>query len=155
MHEMKLTRSRSRFINKMKIFKYLFYFWMITIFVVSSIPDISAGSLSLNADGLSLRLDYLFHFLVYLILTLTFFLWKIEEPKKKIMLQIFLIATIFALIDEFHQKIIPGRTFNPYDIFYNFLGIWVGLLIIFTTKKRITKSFLFRKLNLILQKLEK
>jgi VanZ family protein len=35
---------------------------------------------------------------------------------------------IFAILDEFHQKLIPGRTFNVKDILSNVLGILAVLI---------------------------
>ena len=40
-----------------------------------------------------------------------------------------LIGFSVAAIDETHQLIIPGRTFNPMDMASNFVGVFTGLLV--------------------------
>ena len=46
--------------------------------------------------------------------------------KKFILITISII--LFAIIDEFHQKLIPGRTFNVKDIYSNITGIVAAVI---------------------------
>jgi VanZ family protein len=48
---------------------------------------------------------------------------------------------IFAFADEYHQKIIPGRTFNPKDLISNLTGIAVGLAFCVLVFRNISKRF--------------
>jgi len=37
-------------------------------------------------------------------------------------------SLLIATLDEYHQLWIPGRTFNPMDMYANFAGIITGVL---------------------------
>ena len=108
--------------------KYLLIAWIVTIITVSSIP--SLPTLKIHIQRSDIRLDYLFHFCEYGLLAFITFLafanseFKISH-KKYFYLTLFLL--VFAVFDEFHQKFIPGRTFNLKDILGNVLGIVAAL----------------------------
>ena len=103
--------------------KYLLIFWLIAIVTVSSIPHLPTPKI--DTKHFEIRLDYLFHFCEYGLLTflgLLSFVQKDFTMTLKKYLLITLALVIFALADEFHQKLIPGRTFNPRDIMSNMAG---------------------------------
>ena len=107
--------------------KYLLIFWLLTIIIVSSIPSIP--TLKIHTAKSEIRLDYLMHFCEYGLLTFMAFLYFVSSEfrfnyKKFILITISII--LFAIIDEFHQKLIPGRTFNVKDIYSNITGIIVA-----------------------------
>jgi len=110
--------------------KYLLLLWAIAIMVVSSTPNIVVPKIhTAHAD---IRLDYLIHFLEYGLLTgLSFLTFTGEKFATEISraIKIALILVIFATIDEFHQKLIPGRSFNPVDLYSNISGIVAGVII--------------------------
>jgi VanZ family protein len=104
--------------------KYFLVIWLLTIIVISSIPSIP--TLKVHTARSEIRLDYLMHFFEYGILTFMAFLYFVNSEfrlnyKKLILITISLI--LFAVIDEFHQKLIPGRSFNVKDIISNIAGI--------------------------------
>jgi VanZ family protein len=104
--------------------KYFLVVWLLTIITVSSIPSIP--TLKIHTARSVIRLDYLMHFCEYGLLTFLAFLYFVSSEfrlkyKKFIIITIGLI--LFALIDEFHQKLIPGRSFNVKDIYSNICGI--------------------------------
>jgi VanZ family protein len=107
---------------------YLLVVTTIFILVVSSIP--SMPTLKIHTAKTDIRLDYLIHFLEYGFLAflayLTFTNSDFKMPLKKYLLITFLVVC-FALFDEFHQKLIPGRTFNVKDIISNLTGIVASL----------------------------
>jgi len=109
--------------------KYLLIFWLLTIIIVSSIPSIP--TLKIHTAKAEIRLDYLMHFCEYGLLTLLASLYFVSSKfrfnyKKFILITISII--LFAIIDEFHQKLIPGRTFNVKDIYSNITGIIVAVI---------------------------
>ncbi len=110
--------------------RYLLIAWVVTILIVSSIPSIPP--LKIHTEKADIRLDYLIHVLEYGALTLfsllTFTGDKYKMDYRKISV-ITLSLVLFAILDEYHQKIIPGRTYNINDIFGNVLGIFVALII--------------------------
>lgn len=109
--------------------KYLLIFWLLTIIVVSSIPSIP--TLKIHTSRSEIRLDYLMHFCEYGLLAFLAFLYFVSSEfrfnyKKFILITISII--LFAIIDEFHQKFIPGRTFNVKDIYSNISGILAAVI---------------------------
>jgi len=109
--------------------RYLLCVWLLAIIVVSSIPSIP--TLKIHTAKVEIRLDYLIHFFEYGILAFMAFLsfagyeFKMNY-RKFILISLGLIS--FAILDEFHQKLIPGRSFNVKDIQSNILGILAVLI---------------------------
>ncbi len=104
--------------------KYILGGWVITMIVLSSTPNLP--TLKLHTAGSEIRLDYLIHFCEYGFLGFMAYLSFMKKNfridiKKFIFISLCLI--VFALADEFHQRFIPGRTFNVKDILSNLLGI--------------------------------
>lgn len=109
--------------------KYLLIIWLITIAVMSSIPHLPEPKI--HTGGIVIRLDYFIHFCEYGLLTfltlLSFAGTDLTIRWKKYVL-LALALMLFALADEFHQKLIPGRSFNPRDIMSNMTGIVAGII---------------------------
>ena len=95
---------------------------------MSSTPNLP--DLKLNIDESTIRIDYAIHFIEYFLLVSFFLIWRIQNnlnPTIIIILLTLLIGMVTGLADEFHQKIIIGRTFNPIDMLSNFLGVITGV----------------------------
>jgi VanZ family protein len=109
--------------------KYLLAAWIITIICVSSIPSIP--TLKIHTSKTDIRLDYLIHICEYAFLALLALLSFTGDDFKMTLKRTFIISVsliLFAIIDEFHQKLIPGRAFNVNDIISNILGILAALV---------------------------
>jgi len=108
---------------------YLLIGWVLVIVFVSSDPSIP--TLKIHTDKVEIRLDYLIHFCEYGWLAFLAFLtfsgreFRISAVKYLI-ISVCLIC--FALLDEFHQKFIPGRAFNVNDIISDLAGIAAALM---------------------------
>ena len=112
-----------------KISGYFFWFWLIILLTLSSLPNIPTQHVEIGKE--SLRLDYVFHLCAYGLLTILLHVWKSEKYKdhkyhQAIML---ILLIILAITDEFHQLLIPGRSFNPVDLYCNIGGILAGTVI--------------------------
>jgi len=108
---------------------YLLILWIIAIIVISSVPSIPA--IKIHTAKADIRLDYLVHFIEYGSLAfLTYLSFSGKEFSMSLLKYsvITVCLIVFALADEFHQMIIPGRTFNPKDIISNLVGIAGGLV---------------------------
>jgi VanZ family protein len=118
--------------------KYLLIFWLVAITTVSSIPHLPSPKI--NTIKFEIRVDYLVHFCEYgalIFLSLLSFVRKdFRLPLKRYIL-ITASVLLFALADEFHQKLIPGRTFNPKDILSNIVGISSGLIFCYCIFRKI------------------
>jgi VanZ family protein len=104
--------------------RYLLIAWTLTIIIISSIPNIP--TLKIHTARTEIRLDYLMHFCEYGFLTFVTFLSfagnEFRISYRKILL-ITVSLIIFAIADELHQKLIPGRSYNIMDIMSNITGI--------------------------------
>ncbi|HLN56792.1 MAG TPA: VanZ family protein [Bacteroidales bacterium] len=108
---------------------YILAAWVIAILAVSSTPNLP--TLKLHTAKSDIRLDYLIHFCEYAFLAfMTYLAFSSEDFSMKAgrLLIIVAVLVIFATFDEFHQKLIPGRTFNPKDLLSNLTGICTSLL---------------------------
>ena len=118
--------------------KYFFIAWMLIIITVSSIPKLPV--MKIETEKGIIRLDYLIHFCVYGSLAFLAFM-TYAGRSFRLSLKKYLIITIglilFALADEFHQKLIPGRAFNLKDIYSNIAGIVAGLVFCVVVFRRI------------------
>lgn len=113
-----------RLLNNKTLFKFLFWIWLITIFILSSLPNIPTQQINIWDEPF--RLDYLEHFLVFGGLSGFFVVWKSDENgifKIKEHITAIILLILFASVDEIHQIWITGRTFNPLDLIYNVLGL--------------------------------
>jgi VanZ family protein len=120
--------------NKIKrrrtLFQILFWSWLIFILINTLSPKqlTTGGS---DQDLFFIRLDYLEHFGAYLILAVFFYFWQANGHlslfKKQFL--IFLAGAIVLVVgSELSQLIIPGRSFNEYDLLANGLGLAAGIL---------------------------
>ena len=108
--------------------RYLLIVWIFAIIFVSSTPSIP--TLKIHTAKAEIRLDYLIHFCEYGVLAFLAFL-SFAGNEFKMSYRKFILITmgliLFAILEEFHQKFIPGRTFNTKDILSNISGILVTL----------------------------
>lgn len=113
------------------LFKVLFWLWGLTIFILSSLPNIPTQKINIWNEPF--RLDYLEHFGVFFIWGGFLLLWIVNENGKvnwSSKYLYFLGSIIFAAVDEIHQIWIPGRSFNPLDLVYNILGLLAAYFLI-------------------------
>lgn len=110
--------------------RYFLVFWILFIIVFSSIPSIKTPKI--DTGNLEIRLDYIIHLIEYgtlaFLSVLSFTSSSLTIGRKRF-IQILICLLCFATLDEFHQLLIPGRTFNPVDLVFNVVGILGGLLI--------------------------
>jgi VanZ family protein len=126
--------------------RYLLIAWAITIIIVSSIPNIP--TLKIHTARSEYRLDYLLHFCEYGILSFMSFL-SFAGKEFKINYKRFILITVslvlFAVLDELHQKFIPGRAYSIRDIASNVTGILAA--VVFTV-------LVFRQIKVRFDKME-
>jgi len=121
--------------------KYFLAAWMLTIISVSSIPSIP--TLKIHTAKSEIRLDYLIHFCEYGLLAGMAFLAFVSSEFKMTNKRFLLITSfliLFAILDEYHQKFIPGRAFNLKDIYSNIAGILAALVFCVIVFRAIAKK---------------
>jgi VanZ family protein len=117
------------YLRKNKI--YLIYlplglYW-IALFIATSIP-----TEYIPAVGVS---DKLNHFFAYLVLSVLLYLTFIFQEKAPLLREYpatftLLIGSVYGIIDELHQLLIPGRHAEVLDWIADFLGVIAGILIV-------------------------
>jgi VanZ family protein len=114
--------------------KYFMVAWLIIIFTISSIPSLKP--LFSEKSRSFIKPDHVIHFCEYGLLTFLAYLMYTDNHFR-ITLKKYLVITagliLFALVDEFHQKFVPGRSFNMKDIYSNIAGIIAGFIFCVTT----------------------
>jgi len=118
---------KSNSVKIVVVFKYLFWIWLILILTISSIPDLPGPELK-SRDSL-FRLDYLIHLTEYFVLVSLLLFWRGGRDYRltnKFVILTLIGGLVIATIDEYHQLWIPGRTFNPIDMYANYAGILSG-----------------------------
>jgi VanZ family protein len=121
--------------------KYLFIAWMVIILTVSSIPKLPV--MKIETERGTIRLDYIIHICEYGSLAFLAFL-SFADDNFRLNLKKYVLLTagiiLFSLLDEFHQKLIPGRSFNVKDIYSNLAGIMAALVFCVVVFRYIEKS---------------
>ena len=122
---MKLLFNRSP-----RFYRNWFWFCLILILTVSSIPGLPDPTLTFNSINFEFRTDYFLHLLQYAVLTSLFIFWQSQKKQKitrTILVFTLVMGMILSIADETHQLFIPGRKFNPVDMIYNCLGVLSGV----------------------------
>ena len=116
-----------------KRLKVFFIAYTTIIVLLAILPINNSGSVINNTYIVSVRLDYLLHFAIFL--PWMFLLWKIAEVSGKnnfynTVLYI-LLGLAFAVATEMIQYFLPYRAFNINDMIANGLGIMIGSVFFF------------------------
>lgn len=99
---------------------------------MSIIPYTSINN-KITTNDFNFRIDYFLHAFAYFTLTIFYFLWKrkkLKIIKYNLIITYGFFSFLLAISTEIIQMIIPGRTFNPVDIYANAGGIVFGLVLI-------------------------
>ena len=112
--------------SKSVLKKRLPYAWLalayaVLMLIVSSIPDLSPPQLGFEYQ------DKLYHFVEYGIFSVLLFFTLLNSKRdflrKNVLLISLLIGASFAILDELHQKFIPGRQADVLDFTADFVGV--------------------------------
>jgi len=125
---------------------YFLVAWILFIVVFSSIPSLPV--IKIHTSKSEIRLDYLIHLAEYGLLgflTFTTFAGEDFRPGIKRLIFLTVLLILFAFLDEFHQKFIPGRTFNIKDLYSNVSGIMLSLVFCLVVFRRLSRR---RQINI-------
>lgn len=111
---------------------WLFIAWFVSIVVLSVLPSVGKTT-SVDIGKIEIRLDYLYHIIIYLTGTFLAILWSVgplRPPYTSLFWRRIALAVAFmillAVAQEFIQKLIPSRAFNINDIISNLIGVILG-----------------------------
>jgi VanZ family protein len=109
-------------VSKKKIpYTWLTLAYAVLILIVSSIPDLKTPQLGFEYQ------DKLYHFIEYSIFSVLLFFALLNSQRdflrKNVLLISLLIGASFGILDELHQKFIPGRQADVLDFTADFVGV--------------------------------
>ena len=91
------------------------------ILIISSIPDLNPPQLGFEFQ------DKLYHFIEYGIFSILLFFSLLNSSRdffrKYVLVISIFIGASYAIIDEIHQRFIPGRSADILDFVADFLGV--------------------------------
>jgi VanZ family protein len=121
--------------------------WMILIFTFSTesfsseestpflarlLADLLPHSLARHMDTIVYLIRKLSHWIEYLILGILLMralkAQSSRQPALRRMVWSILLATLYAVTDEYHQTLVPGRSANPLDVVIDSFGALCGTL---------------------------
>ena len=110
---------------------------MIAIFLFSSIPGRSTGSGLAFLAGIEPKLQNLLHIPLFGLLQVLWLraLTKLGRSGWHHILVCMSISLLYGLFDELHQMFVPGRYASLMDVFFNFIGVFLGTLIFMVWQK--------------------
>ena len=94
--------------------------WMAVIFYLSSMPDLSLKGSLATYDFILRKLG---HIGIYALLAIF-----VGLNTKRWWL-VFVICLVYAISDELHQTVVPGRIGSIQDVFIDTVGILIGIFI--------------------------
>ena len=118
-------------------FAILFFALLAILLVLTYYPDLPDMKVKVNDEWF--RLDYIGHLGFYAAIAAAFLTWQAGWRSKihgKLLFFTILGGIILGIATEYSQLAIPGRSFNPFDMMYNCLGILVGVagVVVFSRK---------------------
>jgi VanZ family protein len=120
-----------------RYYKIIFWFGYAAMLVASFLPI--GGNLSSEHGVFQIRLDYLWHALVYFAVCLFFItgsLLKLKVFEKKNRLKFFLFMVLLATVSEVVQLWVPYRSFNIMDWLSNMTGLALGFVLVLVFRLR-------------------
>jgi VanZ family protein len=120
---------RSNSTKTVVVLKYLFWAWLILILTISSIPYLPGPEFEIRNS--LFRLDYMIHLIEYFVLVTLLLFWRGGRDYRittRFIIFTLLGGILIASLDEYHQLLIPGRSFNPMDMYANYTGVITGML---------------------------
>lgn len=120
------------------MYKKLFWAWFAILLLSQVLPLGDRVGSFLLATHFSLRFDYLFHTLTYMMFAVIYLIARNSDQKAFLQCSFnkyMVIIALLAIIIEFIQLLLPYRTFNLFDIAFNLLGALFGIFLVILSKK--------------------
>lgn len=102
-------------------------FWLSAIFIQSSISNLSTPDFGFKLQD---KLTHLIEFGILAYLLIRAFMFQNNHFfKTNAIWATFIFASLYAVTDELHQLLVPGRAGDIYDVFADILGIVVVIIL--------------------------
>jgi VanZ family protein len=98
--------------------------WTALLLFLTWYPKVKAPDIGIEAQD---KIAHLFVFLLWgLLMCRNLSKYEINRMPSAVKITI-IIGTLFAIVDESVQEVIPGRDFSIYDGLANILGVWMSV----------------------------
>lgn len=105
------------------------WLWAFLIFVGSSVPGLSAPDIGFHWED---KLAHIIEFAVFgFVLMRAFSNSRHKWLRRQSWLITLLVGTIYAALDELHQRLVPGRSAELADWIADVLGVLIGQCLYF------------------------
>lgn len=124
--------------------------WAGVIFYFSSIPNLRTDPNSIMGEIIIRKAGHVIEFVIlfWLIWRIAHYVWNMTAGKA--IAVSFVIASFYAVSDEWHQRFVIGRTGKLEDVTFDILSVLLGMQLIAITKlKRLRKYALLAALIII------
>ncbi len=107
--------------DKARFYLWAFYIWAGLVLIVSSIPSLSIPMEKMwNPDKIAHAGEYaIFAFLYYK------YRQTAGSNTGRIIRTLFIFTLTIPILDELHQKLIPGRMYSIYDVLADIIGFLI------------------------------
>ena len=119
--------------DRIRIFRILFLFYCLTLFLLAILPINGVSSPLNHIFIVNIRLDYLFHSLVFIpwMLLISFAFANGNRNKRLSYILLWIsYGLLTAIITEGIQYFIPYRSFNMNDLLANLIGVAIGIILL-------------------------
>jgi VanZ family protein len=123
-----------------RLFAILFFTWLTALLFLTFYPNLPEMKIKVHNNWF--RLDYLGHFGFYTGLSALFLIWQAGWRAKipgRLITWTIIGGIILGTATEFTQLAIPGRHFNPVDMAFNFIGIFIGVAVVHLMSRKSDK----------------
>jgi VanZ family protein len=123
-----------------QLFAILFFTWLAALLVLTYYPNLPELKIRVHNDWF--RLDYLGHFGFYSGLIALFLEWQAgwrEKLAGRLVIWTILGGAALAIMTEFSQLAVPGRSFNPVDMACNFGGVLLGFAAVYALSIKVVR----------------
>ncbi len=103
----------------------LVFFTVIAIILLSVLPIASMKEADVTTTGSGK--GYFAHLAAYALLSFLAYSYTLVHPRKNSLVKIALAVFLFSAFLEVVQLLIPYRSFNPYDMLANAMGVLSGI----------------------------
>ena len=129
---MRYTIRGKRF-DRIRIFRILFLFYCLALLLLAILPINGVSSPLNHTFIVKVRLDYLFHSLVFIpwMLLISFAFTNGNRNKRfSYILLLLSYGLLTAIITEGIQYFLPYRSFNINDLLANLIGVTIGIILL-------------------------
>tara|TARA_Y100000310_G_C20503180_1_gene725048 strand:- start:356 stop:754 length:399 start_codon:yes stop_codon:yes gene_type:complete len=103
--------------------------WAGTLFYLSSIPSLKTSPNPFLDEILRSIAHFVFYFIGYFLFFRALNNQKKKKKKANFLLPLILVS-LYGLSDEFHQSLVPTRTFQLQDLLIDFSGAFISKIIL-------------------------